>query len=92
MVIEWDEAKNRANVRKHGFDFSDAEEMFRGALIVAADTRTDYGENRWTGLGMVGGRLAQVVFAEVDDETLRIISLRKATTRERQEFEKAIKD
>ncbi|MGA2376697.1 MAG: BrnT family toxin [Candidatus Sulfotelmatobacter sp.] len=92
MLIEWDEAKNRTNIRKHGFDFADAEEMFRGALVVAADTRTDYGESRWTGLGMVGRLLAQVVFAEVDDETLRIISLRKATTRERQEFEKAIKD
>jgi uncharacterized protein len=92
MLIEWDEAKNRANIRKHGFDFADAEEMFRGALVGAADTRTDYGESRWTGLGMVGGRLAQVVFAEVDDETLWITSLRKATTRERQEFEKAIKD
>jgi len=90
--IEWDEAKNRSNIRKHGFDFADAEEMFRGVLVVGADTRMDYGESRWTGLGVVGGRVVQVVFAEVDDETLRIISLRKATTRERQEFEKAIKD
>jgi uncharacterized DUF497 family protein len=24
MLIEWDEAKNRANIRKHGFDFADA--------------------------------------------------------------------
>jgi len=92
MVIEWDEAKNRANVRKHGFDFSDAEEMFRGVLVVGADTRMDYGESRWTGLGVVGGRVVQVVFAEVDDETFRIISPRKATTRERKEFEKALED
>jgi hypothetical protein len=32
MKIEWDEAKNRANIRKHGFDFADAEEVFRGIL------------------------------------------------------------
>jgi len=92
IIIEWDEAKNRANIRKHGFDFADAEEMFRGVLVVAADMRTDYGENRWTGLGNVGGRVVQVVFAEGGDETIRIISLRKATIRESQEFEKAIKD
>src|ERR1700676_1082522 len=30
MIFEWDDAKNRANIRKHGFDFADAEEIFRG--------------------------------------------------------------
>jgi len=44
MKIEWDEAKNRANIRKHGFDFTDAEEMFRGTLLVSPDVRDDYGE------------------------------------------------
>ncbi len=92
MKFEWDEAKNRANVRKHGFDFADAEEIFRGVLIVDADTRRDYGESRWTGLGIVGGRVAHVVFAESGLETIRIISLRKATSRERKEFEKAVED
>jgi uncharacterized protein len=92
MKFEWDEAKNHANLRKHGFDFADAEEMFRGMLVVDADTRKDYGESRWTGLGIVGGRVAHVVFAENDLETIRIISLRKATSRERKEFEKAIED
>jgi len=92
MIVEWDEAKNRVNIRKHGFDFADAEEMFRGVLVVDPDTRTDYGEHRWTGLGIVGGRLAHVVFAEDDVKTIRIISLRKATSRERKEFEKAIED
>ena len=77
---------------KHGFDFADAEEMFRGVLVVDPDTRTDYGEHRWTGLGVVGGRVAHVVFAEGDLKTIRIISLRKATSRERKEFEKAIED
>ena len=30
MRLEWDEAKNRSNIRKHGFDFAEAEELFRG--------------------------------------------------------------
>lgn len=92
IIIEWDEGKNRANIRKHGFDFADAEEMFRGVLVVNADTRTDYCESRWTGLGIAGGRVAHVVFAEDNVETIRIISLRKATSRERKEFEKAIEN
>lgn len=35
MRLEWDQSKNRANVRKHGFDFSEAEEMFRGLFWFA---------------------------------------------------------
>ena len=65
MTWEWDETKNRANVRKHGFDFADAEEMFRGLLIVNPDTREDYGERRWNGIGTIRGRTAQVVFTEL---------------------------
>jgi uncharacterized protein len=92
MEWEWDESKNRANLIKHGFDFADTEEMFRGLLIVDPDTREDYGETRWNGVGVIRGRIAYVVFTEPDPETIRIISLRKATPREREQYEKAIKD
>jgi uncharacterized protein len=86
------EAKNRANRRKHGFGFRDAEGLFRGALVVNANTRSDYGENRWSGVGMIGGRITQIVFAEPVSGIIRIISLRKATSRERKEYEKAIQN
>ena len=49
MKLEWNEAKNRSNVRKHGFDFQDAEEIFRGVVVAEPDTREDYGEKRWVG-------------------------------------------
>jgi hypothetical protein len=81
-----------ANIRKHGFDLADAEEMFRGALVVDADTREDYGEKRWVGLGPIGGSIGYVVFAEREPDTIRIISLRKATSRERKAYEKTIQD
>ena len=92
MKIEWNEDKNRSNIRKHGLDFRDAEEMFRGVLLAEPDMRDDYGEKRWRGLGLIGGRTVQVVFSEREPETLRIISLRKATKRERKEFEKAVQN
>jgi uncharacterized protein len=92
MNFEWDEAKNRANVRKHGLDFQDAEEMFRGMVAAEADTREDYGERRWVGLGLIRGRVAHVVFADGEPDTIRIISLRKATKRENEQYEKAIQD
>jgi uncharacterized protein len=92
MDFEWDETKNCANLRKHGFDFADAEEMFRGLLIVEPDTREDYGEKRWRGIGMIRGRTAAVIFTEPSPETIRIISLRRADHEERKEYEKAIEN
>ncbi len=90
MNLEWDERKNRDNVRKHGFDFAEAEEMFRHALLVRPDTREEYDEERWIGIGMMQGRVAFVVFAAAANDTIRIISLRKANHEERQEYEKTI--
>jgi len=92
MVFEWDEAKNRANVRKHGLNFAQAEEMFRGFLLIRPDTREDYGEERWIGLGRIQERFAFVAFAQHPDGTIRIISLRKADREERKEYEKAIQN
>jgi len=92
MDFTWDEAKNRANIRKHGFDFADAEEMFRGLLLVPPDTREDYGEERWIGLGMTRGCVAVVVFTEPEPGKIRIISLRKADYEDRQQYEAAIQD
>lgn len=92
MTFEWDEAKNRVNIRKHGFDFAWAEEMFRGPLLVRPDIREDYGEERWIGIGTIRSRIVFVAFAEPVPGTIRIISLRRADYEERKEYEKAVQD
>ena len=89
---ETGEAKNRSNLRKHGFDFADAEELFRGPLLIRPDTEQDYGEERWLGIGMIRGRIALLAFAERSHDTIRIISLRKAGREEREQYEKALQD
>lgn len=90
--LEWDEAKNRLNIRKHGVDFAETEEMFRGFLLVRPDTREDYGEERWVGIWIIQDRVALAAFAERPQETIRIISLRKADHEEREQYEKALQD
>jgi uncharacterized DUF497 family protein len=90
-TFEWDERKNQQNIKKHGLDFRDAEEMFQG-VVAEPDTREDYGEKRWVGLGTSRGRILQVVFAERGPDTVRIISLRKATRREIEQYKKKIQD
>jgi uncharacterized DUF497 family protein len=66
--------------------------MFGGVLLFSPDVRRDYGESRWVGIGTIRGRTAVVVFAERGPETIRVISLRKATRRERKQYEKAVED
>lgn len=88
MRFEWDEEKNQANLRKHELDFTHAEEMFFGLypLFVRADVRKDYGEERWSGLGMFGDTVAVVIFTYPSPDTVRVISLRKATPHEKDKY------
>lgn len=89
--FEWDEQKRSTNIRKHGLDFKDAEEIFRGPMLVKLDTRTDYSEDRWIGMGMIKNRIAVVVYIEYDDGvTIRIISLRKALSYEQKQYKRYI--
>ena len=82
MTYEWDETKNRANIRKHGIDFMDIPSMFQHPMVTFLDQRMDYGEERWIGIGILKTIVAVVVFTEPKDGTIRIISARKATTHE----------
>jgi len=81
MRLEWDEAKRAANLAKHGIDFSLAEQFdFEGARI-SPDERRDYGESRFIALGFVGTRQYVLIFT-MRGEAVRVISMRKANTRE----------
>jgi len=91
MKFEWDEAKNEINRRKHGLDFADGPEMFNGPMLVQLDTRQNYGEDRWLGVGFIRHIVAVVVYAERDKgQTIRLISLRKALKYEQKRFEESL--
>jgi len=93
MRFDWNERKREANIRKHGLDFLDAKEMFDGPMLIRLDTRVDYGEDRWIGIGFSCARILVVAWTERnEEETLWIISLRKAVRHERKNFEKFIED
>lgn len=61
-------------------------------MLVAPDDRQDYGEDRWIGIGMLNIRVVVVVFAERGEDTIRIISMMKATTNERIRYEQLLRD
>ncbi len=89
MKFEWDEAKRRNNYEKHGLDFRDAEEVFQGAVVTVADSRKEYGEERYISLGMLADVVVVVVHTARSEKT-RIISMRKAKLKERQAYEEKI--
>ena len=80
-MFTWDEAKRRANIRKHGIDFADAPKIFEGLTFTAADDRETYGERRFLTLGLLEDQVVSVTHTERRDQ-IRIISIRKATKHE----------
>lgn len=92
MKYEWDEAKNAANIEKHGIDFNDAHELFQGNRLIFSDNRKEYGEKRFISVGFIKNRLMVAVYTQRLPETIRIISVRKANNREKERFEKTISD
>ncbi|MDR1868387.1 MAG: BrnT family toxin [Treponema sp.] len=85
MIIIWDEKKNQENIRKHKVSFEEAQTVFydpNGKLIDDPDHSDE--EDRYIILGLSKALRLLVVchcYRE-DDETIRIISARKATTKE----------
>ncbi|MCD4726880.1 MAG: BrnT family toxin [Pirellulales bacterium] len=92
MRLEWDERKNQANIQKHGLDFADAGEIFSMPVLIALDDREDYGEDRWIGIGLLKTFVVVVVYVERDEDVIRIISLRKALSHERAEYERILQN
>ena len=85
MNVTFDPAKDAANLAKHGVSLLDAVGFEWETAVVWPDTRRDYGEPRMVALGYIGLRIMSVVFVDRPPEQpteRRIISLRKANTRE----------
>lgn len=82
MDFEWDEAKSAACLRQRGFDFAYAIRAFLDSgRAVRVDDRYDYGEARYILNGRIDGRLFVIVYT-VRPNAIRIISARKANSRE----------
>ncbi|HEX7760974.1 MAG TPA: BrnT family toxin [Caulobacteraceae bacterium] len=91
MIFEWNPAKARSNLDKHGVAFEDAERVWRDPLHIIYFDRVEAGEARWWAVGVVGGLTTLLVVHMYpdpdDDERVRIIGARRATPRERRRYE-----
>ncbi|MGJ0516076.1 MAG: BrnT family toxin [Methylomicrobium sp.] len=85
MKFEWDEAKNQANIRKHGIDFRQAAYVFSDPFALSVpDDELSENEERWLLLGKsLSEQILLVVHTIRHDDAIRIISARKATHNEK---------
>ncbi|HVZ13068.1 MAG TPA: BrnT family toxin [Bauldia sp.] len=82
MRIVWDEPKRLANVDKHGFDFAGIDDFgWENALITPTYAR------RFKAIGLFRDRIIIVIYARLGDEAISIIGMRRASDRERQQYE-----
>lgn len=88
MRFEWDPAKAEANFRKHGVSFDEAVTVFDDPLAITyTDPDHSESERREITIG-ASGRNRLLIVSHMDRRgTIRIISARKATRKERRIYE-----
>jgi uncharacterized DUF497 family protein len=90
LVFEWNPRKARANLRKHGVTFAEATSIFSDPLArIFVDEDHSAEERRELIIGH-SKRLLVVCFTERGRDRVRIISARRATRREQQDYEEHV--
>ena len=91
MDFEWDPAKARSNLTKHGISFSDVEIAFYDQYAISIPDPGASVEERFILVGMDAlGTIVVVVYTYRGD-SIRIISARRATKAERKSYEEGIR-
>jgi uncharacterized DUF497 family protein len=89
MRFVWDEEKNRRNLAKHKVSFERATFVFSDPHALSIPDACEK-EERWLTIGLVNGIVVILVvhttLGGADEETVRIISARKATRAERETY------
>ncbi|SDP39973.1 hypothetical protein SAMN05428967_1942 [Phyllobacterium sp. YR620] len=83
--FEWDPEKAKRNLSKHGVRFSLVLEFQFETCKEWLDDRDDYGEERIRAIGLIGTGLYVLIYAMRKD-SIRVISLRRATRKEANEY------
>jgi len=91
LSFEWDEEKALRNIDKHGVNFEEGVTIFHDPLSISIDDPDhSVNEERFIDIGVSeSGRLLVVSYSERTGK-IRIISCRKATKKERRQYEEGI--
>jgi len=88
MYYEWHENKRTLNLRKHGVDFADAVGVLEDPQALTIEDDSAEGELRCVTLGCdFLGRVLYVVWTQRDEDSIRLISARKASPAEVRQYQ-----
>ena len=87
MKIDFDQRKSRKNEDARGLSFNQAANFEWETAVYSEDLRLDYPERRFVAMGYLGERLHILCFTPIDGG-IRVISFRKANSREVNRYEK----
>jgi uncharacterized DUF497 family protein len=93
IKFEWNSDKADNNLKKHGISFNLSTRVFADHFALIHQDRVENGEYRWKTIGMVEGNLLILVAHTIRNEhdgteIIRIISARRAESKERKQYEK----
>ena len=86
MRFQFDPAKATANRRKHGVSFADAEGVFSDPLALHRADPDAEAEARFIAAGLGGGGALLVVAYTMRGDSIRLISVRRATRHEAKDY------
>jgi len=87
MKLEWDPDKASTNRTKHGVEFEEAATCLLDSNALVLEDRSAEGESRWILVGLsTKPRLLTIVYTVRNEERIRLISARKATRKEAQNY------
>ncbi|AHZ84628.1 hypothetical protein Bb109J_c1938 [Bdellovibrio bacteriovorus] len=85
-TFQWDDKKSESNRKKHGVTFEEASTIFLGPYLEVADDSSD--EERFKAIGISRkSKVLVVVYCYREEDKIRIISARKATKHEKENYE-----
>lgn len=86
-MLTWDENKRQSNIKKHGIDFADLEQVFDLEMDTAEDAQTPYGEQRLRSICLYRRRVIVLIWVERPHDA-HIISCRFGTKHEVRKYRK----
>lgn len=88
VQYEWDEAKRKKNLAKHGLDFLDADLVHESPTRITVPAPSKDGELRWADLAVVRTHVLVLIYVW-RGKAIRCISLRRASRKERRYYHEA---
>ena len=92
--FSWSSNKNRENIKKHGLSFQEAAPVFLDPFLIIRhdEAHSTMEETRWKGIGVLNNTLLlAIIFTEEKGNTVRLISAREASKKEKEDYRENIR-